>query len=140
MVTTVEKLESGLKAILDTAANGSSANLLNVEDVRRGTAEFRREIDEDQLAHGLPLGEPDWNLLMNDADRTEPAVFVVTIFRGDEVTFAAGRGRSEAIIQMCNRFSLAEPDSLEVSLKSAFSFQEKSLTVGRALAQAWLGV
>src|SRR5438067_374069 len=98
MVTTLAELETEIGQLLGAAARGNLTNRLTPTSLREATAEFRREIDADQLAHGGSPDDPDWNLVMSDADPSEPAVFVSTIFRQETVTVTAGRAPRIAVI------------------------------------------
>jgi hypothetical protein len=140
MVTTLDALDKELAAILSRVAGVNVTNRLTPEAVRNATAEFRRELDADQLEHGGSLEEPDWNVLMSDSNPDEAAVFAATMFRPDTLTILTGRASRDAVVKTCNQFTLAEVAAFEEAIAQLFPVHEGAITVPRSLAQLWLGI
>ena len=139
MVTSLHAIDRELAAILERVQSGNLTNRLSPLQIREETAVFRREVDEDQLAHGAPLDGPDWNLMMSDSDPDERAVFVITTFRPDTLTVAAGNGDRYEVIQTCEQFTLEEVDAFESAIAQLFPIDMNAVVIPRPLAQLWLG-
>jgi len=138
VIQTIAELQRTLEALLTTAAGANKVNRLDAQAVRRETAAFRREIDADNVAHGEPVGSPDWNLLMKDASLDEDAVFVITAFVAGRLRILAGRGKGMDVIAVSNDFTLAEVDEALAALERGFRI-EGVLEVSQTVVQEWLG-
>jgi hypothetical protein len=129
--------EAEFAQLLDMFSAPDSPNRISVANLRDWIVEYLDEYDIEVAQFPEVTCRPHWNLWMVDA-RPQDALFVVAMFRRDDMVLCCGTGDARDIA----RFAESEfPDDLAElipALARRFRMPARTIRVEREIARAWL--
>jgi hypothetical protein len=133
-----EVVESEIARRLAAALTPDSPNEITATEVQQWAVEYLASYDKELERFPEDAGEPHWNLWMMDA-RFEDALFVVLIFRREDVEFFCGTGDAFQIRSFAERTFPDDPNEVLPEMSRQFSIPQESLCIARKAAEEWLG-
>jgi hypothetical protein len=132
------ELETRLAKLVAVVTDDARSCLFSIGQFRRDTAKCLSMMRKDLREHGGTGEERFWNLVMYDEYPDERAMFIVTVFAPQVLRIYVGLGFPHTVLEVCNRFSMAEADAMEGALRDDLHAADKFLDVPRSLAEYWL--
>jgi hypothetical protein len=136
--SSIAELEADLGRLLSLVADANRVNILTSGQLRQSIAESHRDEEQDQREHGGQSAGVYWDLVMADWSYDEPAVFAVATWRETTLTISAGAADRARVLEVCDRFTLAEVEEMAAAMESEFNVSRNGvLTVSRGLGEYW---
>jgi hypothetical protein len=123
---------------LDTTPVPGSPNRICAEQLKECAVEYLRYYDDELARFPALNGQPHWNLWMRDA-RYEDALFVVLIFRAEQLEFFCGTGNGFQVRGFAESQIAADPNKVLAAMAARFSIPEGSSHFDCQAAEKWLG-
>lgn len=124
-------------AILRSASEDGSENILTPEDVQNWLAEYMQMHDKEMARFPAEKDFAHWDLLAAEYDSSRHAVFALAFFRGDSLTFLAGRGNASDVRDFGENNFPTNPEHVLDQISSRFWIAGR-LTVTLEELNRWL--
>ena len=131
------EFERQVQGLLAAAAASNRHNVLDAAEVFESIGETHREIEQDSRAHGDSSAGTYWDLVMADGSYDEDAFFAVWFWREDSLTVCAGKGDRAAVLETCNRHSMAELEEAFAAMDEMFHIAGTGVSLSRSVAEPW---
>ena len=132
-------MDNLIQNLLDSLPKRSAVNALDVLSIREWLIEFNASHADEMKHYPEDLIEPDYDLLMNDADLSKDAMFIVVVLCGKDATFVVGWGTSSDVRQFAENELPEDPLTKIYSIATRFSEVSMPMKVLRTELDAWLG-
>jgi hypothetical protein len=106
---------------------------LTASQVRDNLTQSKREIAEDNSAHGLPAHSPFWDLISDEQ------VHVLSIFDSDTVDLFVFAAEFNTLIRRLNALAMSETDRMRTLLQEEYDLVLPQISIPRPQAEYWLG-
>ncbi|MEQ8789868.1 MAG: hypothetical protein RIC55_26475 [Pirellulaceae bacterium] len=123
---------------LEETGRPESPNQISLDELRRWAVAYLDEYDEELTRFPDFAGQTHWNLWMRDV-QLEDALFVVLVFRADEMEFICGTGDAFQVKSFAEREFPDNPDDLVPVMAARFSVPVGGLLLKREDVERWLG-
>lgn len=132
-------MKDRISAMLDLATEAHSRNKLSPEKIQSWLSGYLERYDDEMKRFPETSTEPHFDLLMADFDKCRDALFVVAVFRGDYISFAAGRGESAAVRGFAETDFPENAQDVIPELQKRFKMFGKPVVVAKQELEAWVG-
>jgi hypothetical protein len=131
-------VETEIAALLQATCAPGSPNRITVSQLRDWAIDYLKEYDYELQRFPDLVGQPHWNLWMDDS-RFEDPLFAVLIFRTDDVEFLCGTGNAFEIRTFAESEFPDDPDDILEKMKARFSIPKGSVHLNGNSTKEWLG-
>ena len=128
---------SNIDALVRDGSEVGSENFLTLGQVKEWLVGYMQMHEEEMRHFPAEKGRPHWDMLIADFDPRRDAMFVVALFRENDVTLLAGRGPVSAVKDFGDNSFPKDPSRVTEEITLRFQISGRSLVQRDELAR-WL--